>query len=164
MRAALLPDPLALYSTPSRVEEEVALERLCNEQPQMVEQDNPGDTSERPTRIRSLIVSSNATEEDLIEEPVNLCQNQEEEEPSRDTLIKIRRRSARAARRSPLRYSPNILRGASSKKRKLSQILNSPSMEAGPSERNAPIIAKQRSAQAYTNSNGAASSHTNPPV
>lgn len=164
MRATLFPDPMALYNTPSRVEEEGVLERLCSEQPKMVEQENPGDTSERPARIRSLIVSPNAAEEELIEEPVNLCQNQEEEEPSRDTLTKIRRRSARAARRRPLRYSPNILRGASSKKRKLSQILNSPSMEVGPSERNVPIRAKQTSAQAHTNSNVAASSHTNPPV
>ncbi|KAJ4868060.1 zf-CCHC_4 domain-containing protein [Raphanus sativus] len=77
-------------------------------------------------RLRSVIVSPTAEgekETDLVGANVS----ETEEVPADDeTLIECQNNIRRQAKRKPVRNSPNILRGTSSKKRLMSQIQNSP--------------------------------------
>uniref|UniRef100_M4DG32 Uncharacterized protein n=1 Tax=Brassica campestris TaxID=3711 RepID=M4DG32_BRACM len=85
--------------------------------------DNRGDT----TRLKSIIVSPPLHAEGTNVTAQETGTVQEEEETLLEFQNKTRQKSTRQPRTRSPRHSPNILKGASSKKRRISQMLNSPS-------------------------------------
>lgn len=77
------------------------------------------------TRIRSIIISPTETGPDLQTQSNGITATQEEE-TSKELQHKEKKKTTRLLKARSPRLGPNILRGASSKKRKLSQLHNSP--------------------------------------
>lgn len=80
-----------------------------------------------PTRLKSIIVSpkeGNEVEQEIIGNSMEVA---DDEETLRSFQTKTKNRGSKATKKRSPRLSPNILRGASFKKRKLSQIHTSPS-------------------------------------
>lgn len=111
-------------------------------------------------RLRSVIVSPTAEgekETDLVGANVS----ETEEVPADDeTLIECQNNIRRQAKRKPVRNSPNILRGTSSKKRLMSQIQNSPRRTEG----NGGRSTEQKKQKKAHEQSGPSNVAQNPPI
>ncbi|KAH0897272.1 hypothetical protein HID58_046840 [Brassica napus] len=86
----------------------------------------PQRTIEGPAKLKSIVISPNVEQEEapmMSQVPIEQLR---EEETLREFQNKVKRRVKRPLQARSTRNSPNILRGASSKKRRISQIQNSP--------------------------------------
>ncbi|KAL0697604.1 hypothetical protein Bca4012_053726 [Brassica carinata] len=133
INSLLLPDP-SLVSTPSlREEDDPVLETHYSETPRPEGQNIRETDTERPTRLKSVIISPTNEGATTQMEATRQHNELEDEETLGDFQNKVRKSSIRPSKRKSSRSSPIILRGASSKKRRLSQIQNSPRRTLGSS-------------------------------
>ncbi|CAN6878534.1 unnamed protein product, partial [Brassica oleracea] len=91
---------------------------------------NDGDTTptrgnEGPEKLKSIVISPNMETEVASPAPQDPAETQGEEETLQEFQNKVRRRAKKSKHDKPSGSSPNILRGNSSKKRKISQIQRS---------------------------------------
>ncbi|KAH0939895.1 hypothetical protein HID58_007356, partial [Brassica napus] len=123
-QAPLFPDPSTPYTPPTR-EEDWGQDPRYSDVLQVATQETTDLEGNQQTRIRSIIVSPAAGSTESQTEQTKQ-KDSDGEETLKEFQNKVRRKSTRTAKRKQIRASPNILRGASSKKRKLSQVQNSP--------------------------------------
>lgn len=112
-------------------------------------------------KIRSIIISPH-TETEEVPQRDQVSPVLAQEETLKDYQNKERRRVRKTAQSRPVRNSPNILRGTSSKKRKLSQIQNSPAGGEGPPRGGAAKA--QKRANKGTDKAGPSHAPGNPPI
>lgn len=91
----------------------------------------PKRASEAPAKLKSIIISPEADPKDINEEVKEVPEAQLNEETLLEFQNKIKRKPKRSQGPSKARNSPNILRGASPRKRLIAQIQNSPSQARG---------------------------------
>ncbi|CAN7002342.1 unnamed protein product, partial [Brassica oleracea var. botrytis] len=121
-----------------------------------------------------LSLNPSTTHSPLVMEPEQEAQTQQEpveqsheEETLKEFQNKVKRRVRKPTQARLAGNSPNILRGASSKKRNISQIQNSPARGASPSKRANTTTQKKANndkAAGVGPSNTARSKNTNPPI
>lgn len=117
--------------------------------------------TERPIRLRSVVISPSNEDRERRQISESLLPLVEENETLLNYQNKVRRKVKRTNRRTPTRSTPNILRGASSKKRKLSQIQQSP-RESSSTGKASPRTRK--AARKETNDIGTSNDAQNPPI
>ena len=149
-----------IQTPPTRLGEDMGLTNLFNESIQGHSQEETRGETARSTRIKSVIVSPLTSQAGPQEEDSPLIPA--DGENLGEAQAKARRRLCRSTRRRPVRYSPNILRGSSSKKRKLSQIQNSPIrgmqvLDGGPNRGKTRKTSKKKSLAETSHS-------SNPPI
>lgn len=149
-----------IQTPPTRLGEDMGLTNLFNESIQGHSQEETRGETARSTRIKSVIVSPLTSQAGPQEENSPLIPA--DGETLGEAQAKARRRLCRSTRRRPVRYSPNILRGSSSKKRKLSQIQNSPIrgmqvLDGGPNRGKTRKTSKKKSLAETSHS-------SNPPI
>ncbi|CAN6851121.1 unnamed protein product [Brassica oleracea] len=126
----------------------------------------PRRESEGPTKLKSIVINPVLGPDEVPLIPQEPVEQVREDETLKDFQNKVKRRVRKPTLTRPSGNSPNILRGASSKKRKISQIKNSPARGAGPSK------GPRSSAQKKATSDGASavppknsrSNNPNPPI
>ncbi|KAL0843286.1 hypothetical protein Bca101_016531 [Brassica carinata] len=123
----LIPAPSVCCTPPTRREEDL------NDAPHLNDASLQGLDGAAPARLKSIIVSPANEEDKSPAETQREQERQEEEETLSEFQNKVRRRTTRTIKRKNPRNSPNLLRGTSSKKRKLSQIQSSPGSLVGTS-------------------------------
>ena len=121
LQAPLFPDPSTPYTPPTREEEDWGQDPRYSDVLQVATQETTDLEGNQQTRIRSIIVSPAAGSTESQTEQTKQ-KDSDGEETLKEFQNKVRRKSTRTAKRKQIRASPNILRGASSKKRKLSQV------------------------------------------
>ncbi|RIA04211.1 hypothetical protein BRARA_K01581 [Brassica rapa] len=150
-------DPSVGYSPLIREEEAKEVE------PSYIEvEGSPKQRSEGPAKLKSIIIRSPNS---VAEAPTPEQETQvatEEEETLLEFQNKVKRRSRRNKRGRSPRNNPIILRGASSKKRKLSQIQSSPLRKGETSRANTLGTKKKNTVPKSTA--GPSQSATNPPI
>ncbi|KAJ4890132.1 Uncharacterized protein Rs2_29880 [Raphanus sativus] len=124
LQALIYPAPLVLYP-PSIIEEESGENQYTKDDtpPATNHQDQEAEGSQR---LRSIIVSPQVEDRDTplaLRTPPEL---RDDDETLRNFQDRVTIRSKQTKRTSPARATPNILRGASSKKRNISQLRSSP--------------------------------------
>lgn len=127
IQVLLFPDPSVLYTPPVREEEDLGFDSYYSDVAPARVHNSPSDTRVDTARIKSIIVSPLMETEEVHPRVQETALVWEKEE----TLMELRNKKKRkvvnpSKARSP-RNSPNILKGASFKKGRLSQIHNSPS-------------------------------------
>lgn len=156
----LLPESPRMLSPINRLEEDDGLEPLPSDASPCVKATPQGE-KEKPTRLRSVIVSPT----DNLQATGVISQGSPDEPREDETLRTLQNRIKRKTRkpaklRSP-RFSPNILRGASSKKRNLSQFQSSPGRSVGASERR---VSRKQARKTPSAEAGPSHPSTNPPI
>ncbi|KAH0899170.1 hypothetical protein HID58_048738, partial [Brassica napus] len=95
----------------------------------------PRRTTEGHAKLKSIIISPSLEPEQEAQTQQEPVEQSHEEETLKEFQNKVKRRVRKPTQARLAGNSPNILRGASSKKRNISQIQNSPARGAGPSKR-----------------------------
>ena len=121
LQAPLFPDPSTPYTPPTREEEDWGQDPRYSDVLQVATQEITDLEGNQQTRIRSIIVSPAAGSTEAQTEQTKQ-KDSDREETLKEFQNKVRRKTTRTAKRKQTRASPNNLRGASSKKRKLSQV------------------------------------------
>ena len=127
----------------------------------------PRRTTEGPAKLKSIIISPSLEPEQEAQTQQEPVEQSHEEETLKEFQNKVKRRVRKPTQARLAGNSPNILRGASSKKRNISQIQNSPARGAGPSKRANTTTQKKANndkAAGVGPSNTARSKNTNPPI
>lgn len=150
------------YTPPDRTEVEPIVELPYSDVEPVRELNSPINHRGEPARMKSIIISPQAEENTTQSRSQAANTTQEEEETLQEFQNKIKRKLARQTRPRSPRSSPNILRGTNSKKRRISQLPNSPrikkkSMSGSSAKDTANSTTTQKPA-------GASSSSTNPPI
>ncbi|KAL0730644.1 hypothetical protein Bca4012_026737 [Brassica carinata] len=115
---------LMVVSTPSETPEEDQ-RAIPHDEAKTTNEDQ---IEKEPSKLKSIIVSPNPNREGKNLNEKATIEGIEEEETLMNYQIRSRRRTVRRSASKNLRSTPNIIRGASSKKRRLSQIQNSPKL------------------------------------
>ncbi|XP_018443346.1 uncharacterized protein LOC108815195 [Raphanus sativus] len=158
----LLPDPSVLFSPSSRVPKE--REHVADHRKEASREDQSAPTEMGPAKLKSIVVSplsEKEADQSQKHKEKNACIAEVENLKEPQAKTQQQKAPSVSKTRSP-RYSPNILSGVSSKKRKLSQFQYSP----GGGARNASGQTSQRRKKTATSDNavGAALQPTNPPI
>lgn len=125
----LHPDPAVdCYTPPERREEDIGLDPYYSDVAHV--QNTPVKDASNNTKIRSIIISPNLGTEIEIQNLHEEWESPNAEETLSEYQNKIRRKSSTTTKKKQGRISPKILRGASLKKMKLSQMHNSPASNA----------------------------------
>lgn len=152
----LLPEPPSLYSPQIREEEDAADEVQYNDADL-----TPKATKGGSAKLKSIIISPSSPQVEEQQTLQETIQATDKEETLQEFQNKVKRNAKRSQQGRSPRASPNILRGASSKKRKLSQLQNSPARGGEPSRGN--MAGKKDKPTAKKNA-GASQQTTNPPI
>ena len=128
---------------------------------------NDGDTTptrgnEGPAKLKSIVISPNMETEVASPAPQDPAETQGEEETLQEFQNKVRRRAKKSKQDKPSGSSLNILRGNSSKKRKISQIQRSIARAVGSPKGH--TSKPQRRADKGESAAGTSKSSRNPPI
>ncbi|KAJ4872386.1 Uncharacterized protein Rs2_45950 [Raphanus sativus] len=125
LQALIYPAPLALFEPINGGEENIGQDPYYSDVSPLTHQE-PRQPAWRTPRLRSTVVSSQEITRDTplaLQTPLEL---RNDNETLRSFQDRAKGKEIHSKRKSPARNTPNILRGASSKKRNISQIRNSP--------------------------------------
>lgn len=151
------PGTSSLHSPQVRLEEDIGLDQRNSDV-----EITPVKATKNPGKLKSIIINSPVEVEETTLPGHTSQVVPEEEETLQEFQNKAKESHKRKQQGRSPRHSPNILSGVSSKKRKLSQIQNSPSRRSGSSKGVSPGGNKQKM-KAATNA-GPSRNPTNPPI
>ncbi|KAJ4900558.1 Uncharacterized protein Rs2_14509 [Raphanus sativus] len=158
----LFQDPTDCYTPPARRKKDDTLDVIPNEAPLYVPTVAPIIEGEK-AKLKSIVISPTTTNEIGEEVPQTETVQPEEEETLMEFQNKVKSNLRKPTKQKSPRVSPNILRGASSKKRKLSQIQHSPGRGLSSPE-NASTKKKSVNKRARGEVGGPSHADKNPPI